>query len=104
MTSYVPFSNPCADPTFEAIDGDRVRVTWTEFGERPESAMLCQGEWTIAALAAAQRGDADLDLAPIREWPLAEARATAEAHLEGNRARRDQLVNEFPNLKSRGRR
>ncbi|MGH2976016.1 MAG: hypothetical protein ACRDLL_14285 [Solirubrobacterales bacterium] len=101
MTPYVPFSLPGAEPTFELVDGDRVLVRWTEsFGESPESAMLCEGVWSLTDLAAAQRGEADLDIDSIREWPLSEVLATAEARLEGIRARRDQLVNRYPELKA----
>lgn len=100
--SYTPFAHPGADPIFEPVDGDHVLVRWTEPGERVEDAMLCEGVWTLEEMAAAQRGEADLDIAPIREWPLAEVTATAKARLEGIRTRRDELVNEFPGLKSRG--
>lgn len=101
--SYTPYSHPGADPVFEPLDGDQVLVRWTEVGDRPEAAMLCVGVWTIADLAAAQRGEADLPIESIREWPLREARAAAEAQLEGIHARRDQLVSEFPQLKARPR-
>jgi hypothetical protein len=102
MTPYVPFAHPGAEPTFEPVDGDRVRVRWTEF-TCPEDAMLCEGVWDVDALAAAQRGEADLDLGPVREWPLAEVLATAEAQLEGVCARRDAMVNQYPELKARRR-
>lgn len=98
--SYVPFAHVGADATFEPVDGDRVRVAWTEPSTRPEDAMLCEGIWSVDALAAAQRGEADLDISPIREWPLAEVTAASRARLEGLRARRDELVNKYPALKA----
>jgi hypothetical protein len=97
--SYVPFDRPGADPTF-AADGDRVLVRWTEVGDRPESAMLCEARWPLDQLAAAQRGDADLDLDPIREWPLADRLAELRAERDQLEARRDALVNAHPELKA----
>jgi hypothetical protein len=100
MTTHIPFDRPGADPTFEPVDGDRVLVRWTEFGARPDTAMLCEATWTVDQLAAAQRGEADLDLAPIREWPLADRLATLRAERDQLTARRDALVNQFPELKA----
>jgi hypothetical protein len=98
--TYVPFSCPGAEPVFKPVDGDRVKVTWTELGARPESAMLCEAVWDVDELAAAQRGDADLDLAPIREWPLADRLAALRAERDQLTARRDALVDQYPELKA----
>jgi hypothetical protein len=101
MSCYQPFEAGGADPTFQPLGGDQVLVRWTELGARPDDAMLCEGEWSVDELAAAQRGEADLDLATIREWPLADRLATLRAERDQLTARRDEMVNQNPELKSR---
>lgn len=96
----VPFDHVGAEPVFEPLDDDRVRVTWTEPGARPADAMICEGVWRLADLAAAERGDADLDLAPVREWPLADRLAALRAERDQLTSRRDELVNQHPELKA----